>query len=47
MKRHPEMQLIENLRVESLVEEASHMYAKVSSFYTQSQFSQLLDKIMA
>ena len=29
MKRHPEMQLIENLRVESLIEEASQMYAKV------------------
>ena len=30
MKRHPEMQLIENLRVETLIEEASQMYAKVS-----------------
>ena len=52
MKRHPEMQLIENLRVEKLVEEASHMYAKVSPSYVQHlffnfQFSQFLDKIMA
>ena len=30
MKRHPEMQLIENLKVEDLIEEASQMYAKVN-----------------
>jgi len=34
MKRHPEMQLIENLRVETLIEEASHMYAKVKNPWT-------------
>jgi hypothetical protein len=34
MKRHPEMQLIENLRVETLIEEASHMYAKVKNQWT-------------
>jgi hypothetical protein len=36
MKRHPEMQLIENLRVENLIEEASHMYAKVKRCATKS-----------
>ena len=35
MKRHPEMQLIDNLRVETLIEEASQMYAKVSYFQTK------------
>ena len=32
MKRHPEMQLIENLRVEDLIEEASLLYAKVRRY---------------
>ncbi len=41
MKRHPEMQLIENLRVETLVEEASLMYAKVSPFYFLAVFEKL------